>query len=182
MKTWQVIVISVLVGLLAAGLIIFVATRPKGQPYQLLGTNVPGTIKVHVSGQVKSPGLVSVTTYARVQDAVNAAGGLTSEADLNAINLAAVVTDGQKLNIPKIGAVQVPVMTEPGLLSSKVNINTASAVELENLPGIGETRANDIIRYRQNYGHFQKIEDLLKVPGIGETIYNQLKDQITVGP
>jgi len=151
---------------------------------------------------VPRPGFYEFQDGARVQDAVDAAGGLLADADGNAINLAALLEDGQKLDIPyKTG--QEPndddSSSSPDLPSADsdgsdtpssdensntdadlVNINTATLDELDGLPGIGPTTAQKIIDYRDENGSFLSIEDILNVSGIGPAIFDDIKDLITV--
>lgn len=146
-------------------------------------------IMVHISGQVYSPGLVELVLGDRVIDAVNLAGGLTRDADLDRINLAQKVQDEEKIYIPKIGEISEPVMegnisnvlSKEGatLNSTKININLATSDELDKLPGIGPVIAQRIIDYRSSTP-FKNIEDLKNVSGIGDKIYNGLKELITV--
>lgn len=151
------------------------------------------TIMVHIMGQVNYPGVVELQENARIQDAIEAAGGTTSEADFSKINLAYILEDGMKIYIPKIGEeekqayitqdsgdtiIEENKKEEEGKLM--VNINTASKEELESLPGIGESIATRIVNYRKENGKFSKIEDIQNVSGIGEAKYNNIKNYITV--
>ncbi|MGE5654649.1 MAG: helix-hairpin-helix domain-containing protein [Bacillota bacterium] len=136
---------------------------------------------VHISGAVRQPGLYSVPLGARLNDAVQIAGGALAEADLDAVNLAAPLVDGQKYLIPVKGQQATALSsgsTSPS--SGKININTAEAKTLEQLPGVGEVRAKAIIEYRQKNGPFRSIEDLKKITGIGDKTFEQLRDQVTV--
>lgn len=150
-------------------------------------SNDKSVIMVHVSGQVINPGIVILNEGDRIHDAVNKAGGLTKEADLDRINLAKRIVDEEKIYIPKIGEVikEAPINNEKKLTnytkiySSKININIASIKELESLPGIGKIKANKIIEYRDNK-KFDKIEEIMKVSGIGSKTFSDIKDLITV--
>jgi competence protein ComEA len=122
----------------------------------------------------------------RVQDAIAAAGGFLAEAEKTQINLAALLIDGEKLDIPFIEGGS-PVLPTPGptvvaATTELININTASQSELEILPGIGPTTAQKIIEYREQNGEFVTIEEIINVSGIGPGIYDRIKDLITVGP
>jgi competence protein ComEA len=142
---------------------------------------------VHVAGAVNKPGVYHLDPGARVEDAVNRAGPL-ADADLNALNLARRIVDGEMIRVPKEGDAVTPDgnSTESGILATqeqlggKININTASVAELDTLPGIGPAIAQRIIDYRTNHGPFRSSEDLLKVSGIGEKRYEQLKDLIII--
>lgn len=137
-------------------------------------------ICVYVCGEVCSPGVVELPAGSRAEAAVLLAGGLTQEADRNYVNLAALVTDGEKLYIPSVlEAAELEAAAEDeecGL----VNINTADRDRLLTLPGIGESRAQDIISYREKNGDFASIEDIMKVPGIKSAAFEKIKEKITV--
>ncbi len=135
-------------------------------------------ICVHVCGQVCRPGVVMLPEGSRAWEAVEAAGGLAGEAWEAAVNLAAVLGDGEKLYIPAIGEAVVKEVceTDGGL----VNLNTADAGRLQTLPGIGESRAADILSYREKNGIFRSAEEIMQVPGIKESTYEKIRDLITV--
>ncbi|GAA4705946.1 ComEA family DNA-binding protein [Brevibacillus fulvus] len=148
-------------------------------------------IVVDVKGSVKQPGVYQLQEGQRISDAIARAGGALPTADLNRINLAQRLSDESIVRIPAKGeadAAACACETEPAVIigtssatdSGKVNINTANATELMNLPGIGETRAAAILAYREKHGPFQTPADLKKVTGIGEKTYDQLKNNITV--
>ncbi|MGI6705217.1 MAG: helix-hairpin-helix domain-containing protein [Clostridia bacterium] len=142
-------------------------------------------IKVYVTGQVKKQGVVTLPQGSRWEDAVNAAGGLTDQADSLRINLAKRLSDGEAVYIPKIGDEDIPSIASPNSDGSgggkqKININTADINTLDQLPGIGPSRAQKIIEYREENGPFKSIEDIKKITGIGEKIFENLKDDITV--
>lgn len=134
-------------------------------------------IYVHVCGAVKEPGVVALQEGSRVFDAVEAAG-LTQDADDSYVNLAAVALDGARIYIPT-KAEAAAGTSGPGL-EGRININTADAALLCTLPGIGEGRAEEIIRYREQNGPFQKQEQLMEVEGIKQSVYEKVKDLITV--
>ena len=144
-------------------------------------------VYVHVCGQVVTPGLYTLPEGSRVDDALKQAGGFTKEADTDYLNLAMLLTDGMKLYVPARDE-KLPPMEEnqgntPGTYGdgeAMVNINRADVAELCTLSGIGESRAKDIITYRENHGGFAKIEDIMKVPGIKENVYMKIKDSICV--
>jgi len=151
----------------------------------------PEPLRVHIAGAVVRPGVYDLDDGSRVGDAVEAAGGFVAEADKNALNLAAFLEDGERLDIPYVAGF-VPeeeqgfvVVTEgtPSPLAGEelVNINTASIEELDKLPGIGQTTAVRIIDYRTANGPFGTIEDIINVSGIGTATYDEIKDLITVG-
>jgi len=134
-------------------------------------------IRVYVCGAVAEPGVVEIPEGSRAEDALAAAGGFAGEAAPEAVNLADWVTDGQMLYFPtKEEAEELAQQKAPGL----VNINTADAAQLCTLPGIGESRAADIVAYREKNGPFESCEDIMKVPGIKTSAYEKIRDKITV--
>lgn len=144
------------------------------------GETMQRNIKVHVEGQVNQPGVYELQGDVRVIDAVEAAGGLSDEADPSQINLAKRVYDEDSIYVPKKGEVVASRPTSTEQSSNKININLASAKELEILPGIGEALANRIIDYRTQNGYFKQIEDIKKVSGIGDKKFQEIKNLIVV--
>lgn len=137
-------------------------------------TTVPEAIVVHVSGAVNRPGLVTVPPLARVADVIAGAGGATAGADLGGLNLASSVRDGDQIVVPLVG-----VATLPGRATDRgIDINRATAAELEDLPGVGPVLAGRIIAYRELHGSFAEVEDLLDVGGIGEAKLAAMRDAI----
>lgn len=135
-------------------------------------------ICVYVCGQVVNEGVYDLESGKRICDAIILAGGFTEKADRIAINQAEVLVDGMQIYIPMEGE-----MIDSGVSSGQVNdglvnINTATVEELMTLSGIGESRAEAIVTYRDTNGSFNKIEDLMKVEGIKEGIFNKFKDKI----
>ena len=151
--------------------------------------SVAASIFVHIDGAVVAPGVYELTeAHPRVNDAVMAAGGLAEDADTSALNLAAVLSDGEKIHVPRQGEVVAGQASsgaasgsDAGASSSGViNINTATAEELDSLPGIGPSTAAAIVEDRERNGPFASPEDLMRVSGIGEGKFSKLKDQIRV--
>ena len=136
-------------------------------------------IYVYVCGQVNNPGIVELRKGARIYEAINIAGGITENGNPDAINQAKPVEDGQMIYVPMIGEEYTSENVE-SVGDKLVNINTAPVSELTTLPGIGESRANDIISYRDSNGGFKTIEDIMKVPGIKEAAFSRIKDYIKV--
>jgi competence protein ComEA len=151
-----------------------------------LPTPVPtaAPIRCHVVGAVNTPGVYTLPPGARVQDAVQAAGGASADADLQRLNLAAAVQDQQQVVVLRQQAVTTPGTTdaseEPG--TGLVNINAADSETLQTLPGIGPVMADRIIEYRDEHGPFPTVEDLINVKGIGEVTLEKLRPLVTVGP
>jgi competence protein ComEA len=149
----------------------------------------PDTVFVYVCGAVQAPGVYELPGSARVCQAIEAAGGLRPDADTLGTNQAQVLKDGEQVTIlTKEEAKSRPQTGSDGPKdgsngtgdAGKVNLNTAGAAELTTLSGIGQSRANDIISYREENGSFQKIEDIMKVSGIKTALFNRIKDRITV--
>ena len=144
-------------------------------------------IKVYVTGEVNSPGVVELEEGARIQDAIEAVGGITPEANIQDVNLAYEVSDGEKIYIPNLMDSTGEVQLESGVITGnnsvsngKVNINKATAAELTTVPGIGASTAEKIIAYREENGKFKSIEDIQNVTGIGASKYEKLKEYICV--
>lgn len=149
-------------------------------------------IILHITGEVNNPGIVEVEEGSRLIDVIEKAGGLTPNADESQINLAYIVADGQKIYIPNIneekneeyinGSIGGNIIIEDinSIQKNKVNINTATQTELETLNGIGPSIALKIINYRKENGKFKNIEEIKNVPGIGESKYEAIKDNICV--
>jgi competence protein ComEA len=177
MKTALYIVIGILAGVLITALVWLAATPPRGEAIKLSSPPTQRPILVHVTGAVASPGLYYIPEDSRVNDAILAAGGFLDTADTSFINLAGLVKDGDKIHVPEL----MPGLSigGSGLL---VNINSATQAELENLPGIGPTLAKRIVDYRNQYGFFDTVDSLKDVPGIGEAVFEQIQDLITVSP
>lgn len=135
---------------------------------------IPETLVVHVSGAVNQPGLVALPVSSRVADAIAAAGGAKPGANLAGLNLASSVRDGDQIVVPLAGAEPMSGQaTDPG-----IDINRATATELEDLPGVGPVLAARIVAYRDLHGPFAVIEDLLDVGGIGEAKLAAMRDSI----
>ncbi|NLZ93553.1 MAG: ComEA family DNA-binding protein [Firmicutes bacterium] len=133
-------------------------------------------IIVHVAGAVKKPGVYTLPEGARVFMALEAAGGVLADADKHALNLAEPLFDGRRIIVPYQGEEGEKTAGESG----KVNVNTATAAEFEQLPGIGPAKAAAIISYREENGPFQSVDDLTRVPGIGPGTLATMKDYLTL--
>ncbi len=149
----------------------------------------PETVVVYVCGEVISPGVYELPGNSRINDAVDAAGGFSENAEETYVNLAAPVSDGTKLKIPskeEIAETEIESFdvdsnyndapSDKGL----ININSASKEELKTIPGIGDGIAGKILDYRDKNGKFSCIEDIMKVSGIKEKLFSKIKDYITV--
>jgi len=190
-------ILIVLLNLVILGGLFFFLRRPEPEPIFILTpeptatplpTPTPRPLCVYVSGAVAYPDVYELASDSIVKDAIEAAGGPTDEADLNRINLARRVHDEEQIYVPRKGEESPPVSPpsdSPLLPSSsqeggKVNINTATAEELDALPGIGPSIAQRIIDYRTTNGPFRSIEEIKNVKGIGDITFEKLKDKITV--
>jgi competence protein ComEA len=142
-----------------------------------------GLIVVHVAGAVRKPGVYTLHADKRVVDALRQAGGPALSADLNALNLAAPMTDGQQILVPQKekGVVRsASPHSRPLAYTGPININTASEVELDRLPGVGPATARKIIEYRTQSGPFSTPDDLLNVKGIGPKKLARMRDSVRV--
>lgn len=146
-------------------------------------------IKVYITGEINLPGVKELELGARLEDLINVAGGLTKDADIKKVNLAYQLEDGQKIYIPNINDETDEIITTEngeGIIenleesSEVVNINKADIEDLLKLPGVGESLAQRIINYREENGKFKNIEDLKNVSGIGEKKFESLKEYIVV--
>ena len=152
---------------------------------------LPETLYVHVCGAVNAPGVYELKTDARIYEALEAAGGMTEDAATDWINQAEALSDGERIYVPTqeeaeesaqsvSGRWADPNGNAGGSVSDKININTAAKEELMTLSGIGASKAESILKYRQEHGNFQNIEDLKKIEGIKDGVFNKIKDDITV--
>ncbi|MBQ2106147.1 MAG: helix-hairpin-helix domain-containing protein [Lachnospiraceae bacterium] len=137
-------------------------------------------IYVHICGEVNNPGVYELAEGSRIFEAVEAAGGFTEEAAQASLNLAQVISDEEQIVILSQEEAAEKARLEREQAAGIVNLNTASKEQLMTLPGIGESRAEDIIRYRKESGGFQNIEEIMSVPGIKESAYLKIKDSIAV--
>lgn len=200
-------IVLALVCLVVGGVIVAAITREKAQsgsvltppPYwgemcvpaarvesMIVGATVtPQPLRVYISGAVAHPGVVILPADSLLADALEAVGGAAADADLDGVNLAAPLVDNQHVLVPRYTptsqpAVEVAPAAKGTSAVTLVNINTATAAELELLPHIGPAMAQRIIAYREAHGLFARIEDLQEVEGIGETRYKDLAPLITV--
>ncbi len=166
-------------------------TAPPAQPGIVSDTaqTERGGILVHVCGAVLHAGVYELKAGSRVYEAVEAAGGFAADADQNYVNQAQTLKDGVKLVIPTMEEAAQAREREPlieaaqgedGVQDGRININTATAAQLCDIPGVGATRAAAIIAYRESHGGFHKPEDIMKVDGIKEGMYEKIKDSISV--
>ena len=181
---------------ITVGIAIYLVLRPAPVPPAITVTLRPSptvapaptvrtTIRVYVSGAVLHPDVYSLPVDSIVRDAMIAAGGPASDADLDRINLAAPLGDGMQVHFPRQGApAAAPDGPVTGTLpsSAPIDINTATLEQLDSLPGIGPVIAQRIIDYRMANGPFTSIEQIKEVRGIGDALFENIKDRIMVGP
>ena len=147
-----------------------------------VSTTQETVIFVDIKGEVRNPGVYQMKVGDRVKDALEAAGGLTAEADSQKVNLAKRLEDQMVIVVPKVGeeAEEIPAgeTRNEATKEGKVNINTATVEELKTLKGVGEKKAEAIIEYRKKNGSFQTKEDLMKVRGIGKKLFESFQERI----
>ena len=172
------------------GVVITTPERPLAESRTPTATATPSAIAVYVSGAVGEPGVYELPSGARAADALKAAGGASPDADLERLNLAKRLSDGEHVRAPRRGdnsaaapnvAPQTYARTDaeaPPLPAGKIDINSADADSLETLPGIGPARAQAIIEHRQANGPFAGVDDIIQVRGIGDGILESIRDLI----
>lgn len=179
---------AVVVGLVVlSGAVGLGIMRGQAQPTQTVQINasegddvsVGGELYVHVLGQVTNPGLYVLEPDARVVDALAAAGGTLDDADLQAVNLARLLSDGEQLIVPGVGAAAEGGSSAP-VGDGLIDLNNADQAELEALPRIGPALAQRIIDWREKNGRFGAVDDLLAVSGIGEKLLAGIRDLVRV--
>lgn len=185
------LVAVIAVGALAGAGLWYVRSLP--QPVQVAAepraaaapTPSPAPVFVHVAGWVRHPGVYELPEGSRVIDALDLAGGPRRGAELSALNLAALLTDGQQILVPRAapcgGGTSAVAPAAPGATAGGlVNVNTAAATELEELPGIGPVLAEAIVAYREEHGPFTSVDQLEDVSGIGPVTLEEIRDLVTV--
>jgi competence protein ComEA len=191
MRKFFEIILGIMIGLAFSGLLYLTVRAPAGEPVVLLPSPTPEPIFVYLTGAVQRPGVYQVPPESHLVDVIELAGGFLEGADLAQVNLAEKVVDGSQVVIPGTAGIPTPQLTigGNGLLVTPtppagklVNLNTASAAELEQLPGVGPTTAQKIVEYRQANGPFTRVEDLLKIPGLGPSSLEEIRGLVTVGP
>jgi competence protein ComEA len=180
-------------GIIAASIVLGLLRQARPAPIFITPAPPPATaspspsaVMVYVSGEVAKPAVYAVPTGGRVADAVRQAGGFTSAADQAAVNLVLPLSDGLHVHVPSLAdAVAIPVIsgpgaTGPGAPAGRLNLNTATAEELQALPEIGPVMAEAIVAYREQNGPFSAVDDLLDVPGIGPGTFEAIAELVTV--
>lgn len=158
------------------------STQPSRPIAATIAPREPTAIVVHVTGAVRAPGVYRVAEGGRVQDAVKEAGGAKTGADLNAINLAAPLQDGQQVLVPAKVATPRPGVASSGagpVSGGPVSLSSATAEQLDALDGIGPTLAARIVAWRDQHGGFASVDQLMDVPGIGQTRFDAIRAKLT---
>jgi len=205
-KELLLIAFGVVISLLGSGIVYLASRPPRGNAIQLLPPPTQSLLVVQVSGAVVNPGVYELPAGSRVRDAIQAAGGFTSEAYQIGVNQAALLEDGKSIIIqanpptqrspstPELTArIENPIPTTAASLPDSdlpastatyglININTATLEELDRLPGIGPVIAQRIIDFRTSDGPFVQVEDIMNVKGIGQVTFEKIRGLITVGP
>ena len=203
----QKIILSLIAIFVAIGIIYFINNKNQTNNIELdenilvsnqntkqMSQDTEEIVIVHITGSVKNPGIVKLKEGSRIEDAIEAAGGLTENADISNVNLAYVLDDGTKIKIPNLDDEDIgdeDVLSKDsgeGIIQEDekttntniVNINKATENELSTLPGIGNSLATRIVEYRKQNGNFKTIEDIKNVSGIGESKFANIKDFISI--
>lgn len=184
----NLVIIVAAIAAVAGGVVLFLRDGGEGEPVRIVPppavssetSPAESESKAYVTGAVRQPGLYTIKAGDRLADLIDLAGGITEDADMQAVNLAVRVNDQDHWTVPKLGEPTVvpsnAVSMEP--TSDKVDLNTADAKSLETLPGIGETRAQAIIRHREEHGPFKRVDDIVAVQGIGAATLEGLRDLV----
>jgi competence protein ComEA len=202
-KNLLLIAFGAICGLLGSAIILLASQPPRGSVILLMPPPTPALWVIQISGAVTHPGVYQLPAGSRLRDAVQAAGGLTEDASLSTVNLAALLEDGKSIIVRVNTPTPMPSQPRPSITSQPaaqnesdptnpaeplpvsgglININTATLEELDRLPAIGPVIAQRIIEYRTTQGPFMSVEDILNVEGIGQATFDKIKDLITVEP
>ena len=167
-----------MIGAALSGAIFFLLNRPSGSGVTVItpSPTQAGPIQAYITGAVVSPGVYTLQPESRVNDLVQAAGGALPEADMTSVNLAKRISDEDQVYVSSVDEAP-PASSRSNLL----DINQASAEQLMALPGIGEVRSQAIVNYRIEIGRFQRIDQLLDVPGIGSATFEGIRDLVALG-
>jgi competence protein ComEA len=189
------IILCSVLSLITGGTIVYFSSRAQRPPAPvtvstpaptstLAPSPTPAPIRVYISGAVRTPAVYELPQGSIILDAIESAGGAAPDAHLDGINLALELQDQQHVHVPREGEANPPPVISGGQsersAGSSININTATAKELQTLPGVGEVTAQRIIDYREANGPFQTIEEIQNVSGIGTKTFEGMKDMIAV--
>lgn len=177
------IFIGFLFGVVVVLTINLISAPPRGLPIELNTPPTPQSLRIHVNGAVQYPGVYILPPGSIVQDAVDLAGGINNFAELRNTNLASPLSDGQLVYIYSASELETGSNNPTALANpntAKVNLNTATVSDLEALPGIGPSLAEEIVNFRSENGPFESVDDILEVSGIGPAKLEQLRDYVIV--
>ncbi len=188
------LVVGLFLGAMALGVVVLISRQSRPAPITIrpaapsptaAPTETPGPLTVFINGQVANPGVIELPEGSIIQDAIEASGGYTSQADGDVVNLAMPLSNGMHIYVPSADEeAAIPVVTNGSSSSdsvgNKININTGTVEDLEKLPGIGPVTAQRIIDYRQANGLFQEIEALMNVTGIGLGKFEQIQGLVSL--
>jgi comEA protein len=185
---WRRHLLAICAGLTIIGAAVSFFIRPAGSTSKAIlptfasTTSLAQQVVVDVGGAVANPGVYKLHNNSRVIDALRAAGDIVAGADLSQINRAALVRDGDRIYVPRVGESAPATVVAGGgsAASALVNVNTATAEQLDSLPGVGPATAQAIISYRTEHGRFTSVTDLQKVSGIGPAKFAKMKDLVRV--
>lgn len=180
----RAILLLIVIVLVSSGVWLIKRSHPglfQKKPQQVItpSEKLPPNITVHVVGAVNRPSLYTMPRGSRVIDAIEAAGGVTEQADLTLLNQAGVLTDGRQVRVPSKITPQIGTVSSPSE-DSPVHLNTATAAQLEQIPGIGPVTAKRIIEYRDTNGGFTSVDELVEVRGIGPKTLERLRPYLAV--
>ncbi len=181
-KAFFFALIAIVVGVMLFNSLQDSKPKPVATHVAIAATPEAPKLFIHVVGAVQHAGMYELNFNARVFDAVAAAGGFSSDADQASVNLARVLSDGEQIFVAKIGeagAAAASGLSGGGGSTALINLNRASATELDALPGIGPAIASRLVDWRNANGGFKKKEDLMQVKGIGQKLFAQIKDLVT---
>lgn len=194
---------GILIGLLTAGGILLISNRDRGIPITLSPaptqtktslpkpTNTAQLIQTQIGGEILAPGIYELPANSRLIALIDLASGLTAQADHDRVNQAALLKDGDYFYIPAVGEEIPETATNAPQNSSKdsefgfdypLDLNTATQEALESLPGIGPTKASEILAYREKVGQFYSVDELLNIPGIGQATLENIREYLICEP
>jgi competence protein ComEA len=203
MKGWRLLLFGILIGLISGGAIFLVSRPVRGVPITLqppptrtptsypIPTATDTPIEVQIGGEILNPGVYSLPKGSRLGDLITLAGGMSRLSDEKRVNLAAQLIDGDYFYIPSEGenipesAANAPngeSISSSQLFEYPIDLNQANQEALESLPGIGPTKASDILAYRNQHGPFSDVDELLNVPGIGPSTLENIRDFLVIMP
>ncbi len=177
----QILTAAAIVAAVAGAMVFMIGRSPSSGievSLQPAASQSPVALQVYVTGAVKDPGVYTLEDGDRLGQLVESAGGATGDADLEAVNLAALLRDEDHWHIPRIGEAPKDTTARAASPLGTIDVNAATSVQLEELPGIGEVKARSIIQYREINGPFASVDELLAVRGIGPATLDAIRDLV----